>query len=173
MIAEGNLDQLRQSKMPKKDILALRRKLPSEKIRIRFSRQCLDRANSERISTEWIEEQEEFAKRKADNLHKELSKRDTTKLSTMQTSPFFCSHKGEDYRQLLDYTHQRKDVHRRQWRSVTYDGLAIIFGTVGGKVGSRAIDGKTAQRARLFLFVAVKRNSQVLQRYKSNRMQHR
>ena len=34
-------------------------------------------------------------------------------------------YKGEEYRDRLDDTFQRKNVHCRQWRFVTYDG--IIF----------------------------------------------
>ena len=42
--AEGNLEQMRRSKIPMKGTIALERKLLSEKRSIKFSRQSLERA---------------------------------------------------------------------------------------------------------------------------------
>ena len=111
--ARRNLEQGGPSTMPMKGILALRRKVPSEKISIRLSRQSLERARFrdkcpslkviqtgtknarhfnappyDQRSKEWNERQEEFARHKAHKLHEALFKikRHTTKMSTEQTS---------------------------------------------------------------------------------------
>ena len=98
--AEGNFEHVRQSKKwPIEGILVRRRKLPSEMRIIIFSRQSLERATFrdkfpslnviqtggkngrspnappyDQRSTEWNEEQEEFARHEPYNFHKELSK---------------------------------------------------------------------------------------------------
>ena len=75
-------------------------------------------------SKEWNEEQDEFAKHKTCKLHKELLKitghcSDVYKTCFHRLRPY----KGEEYRDRLGHTFQRKDVHSRQWRFVAYDGF--------------------------------------------------
>ena len=145
MKAMGNLEHVGQSTMPMEGILALRRKLPSDEIIIGFSHQSLERAkfrdqfpslsaiqtggkngrspnapHYDQRSTEFNEEQEEFARHKAYNLHKELFKikRTPQKCSTVQNSSEVTS---QQRRRIP----AKKDVQCRQWRSVTHDG--IIF----------------------------------------------
>ena len=72
------------------------------------------------------EKQEEFAR------HTRTSQR-ALQERTLQGSPqkqnFFRNdvlHKGEEYRDRLRDTRQRKSVHSRQWRCVTYDGLSSL-----------------------------------------------
>ena len=150
--AEGNLERMRRSKVPLKGILAFKRELLSEKKSIRFSHQSLKRAKFrdefpslnaihqcskngsspnaptyDRRSTEWNEEQEEFARQKAYKLHKEVFKMKghlqwCPQNKLLQKLPL-C--KGEEYRDRLGDTFQRKDVHSWQWGFVTHDG--IIF----------------------------------------------
>ena len=103
LTAERNFEHLRRSRTLVKGILALKRKLPSEQGRIKFSHQSLERARFRDtfpslsvIQTgskngrspdappydprcaEWNDEQEEFAWQRAYKLHKELFKTERT-----------------------------------------------------------------------------------------------
>ena len=110
--AEGNLVHMGRSKILMRGILALKSKLPSDKRSIRFSHQSLKKAKFkdkfpslnviqtssrkgtppnappfDQRSTEWNEEQEEFARQKTHKLHQGLFKtKGTTAMSTKQTS---------------------------------------------------------------------------------------
>ena len=101
-----------------KGILALRRKLPSEKISISFSHQRLNVIESggknrrsqnaplyDQRSTEW-NEQEEFARHKANTLDKELVKRTPQRCPQHKLLQKFRSYKSEGYRERLGDTYQ-------------------------------------------------------------------
>ena len=172
--AEGNLEQVARSNMPINGILLLRRKLSSDKTSIRFSRRTLIRAKSrdnlpslnviqtggktedaqmhppyDQRSAEWNEEQEEFSRQKAYKLHKGgLQHR-----RTLQRCP---QHKllqklrpctGEEYRDRLGDTFQRKSVHGSQWRFVAYDG--IIFAELQSEEDYSTVDHNSAYSDRL------------------------
>ena len=61
--------------------------------------------------------------------------------------------------------HASKGLHQGAWR--------LSMGTFGGIFTVSAIVGKTMQSAWLFLFVADRRNSQIVKRQESDRMLHR
>ena len=150
--ANGNLEQIRRTRTSMKGIIGLTRKLPSEKGRIKFSYQSLEGARfrdkfpplnvilsgskNGKISecTSVRPKMYRVEMRSKRNLHgmehtnfaKSASRNDTARMSTKQN--FFRNdvHKGEEYRDRLGDTFQRKVVHSRQWLCVTYDELSSL-----------------------------------------------
>ena len=132
--------------MPIKGILALRRNLPSGKTGIRFSRQSLDKSNiqrqisvSERHPNGWGKtEDHQMHHRTTKGLQSGMRSKRVCNTWSIQTSqralqdkrtPQWCpqkkllqklrTYKGEEYRDWLGDTFQRKGAHSRQWRFVT------------------------------------------------------
>ena len=78
-------------------------------------------------SIEWNEEQQEFARHKSiQTSHRALqSKRTVQRCPQSKLLKKLGPIKGEEYRDRLGDTFERKSAHSRQWRFVTHDG--IIF----------------------------------------------
>ena len=116
--AERNLEQIRRSRMPMKCVIAFESVLPSEKKSINFSCQSLERAKFRDTIPSLSAIQTGGENGRSSNAP-------PTKVHKTKLLQKVCPCKGEECRDRHGDTFQRKDVHRRQWRFVTYDG--IIF----------------------------------------------